>query len=78
MDLAQTGRFLVLFGLGAAALGLLLWGVSKLAPGLRLGRLPGDIVVEQGDFRLFVPVTTMVLASLLLTLLLWLLGVLRR
>jgi hypothetical protein len=78
MDLAQTGRFLVLFGLGAAALGLLLWGVSSLAPGLGLGRLPGDIVVEKDGFRLFVPITTMVLASLLLTLLLWLLGVLRR
>ena len=78
MDTAQAGRILVATGLGVAAIGALLWAVGRWAPGLRLGRLPGDIVVDQGGFKLFFPVTTMVLASLLLTLVLWLIGVFRR
>jgi hypothetical protein len=78
MEMAAVGRALVLVGLGTAALGGLLWAVSTWAPGLRLGRLPGDIVIDQGGVKLFVPITTMVLASLFLTAVVWLLGVLRR
>lgn len=39
---------------------------------LPIGRLPGDIVVEKDNFRLFFPITTMVVISLALTLILWL------
>lgn len=78
MDPAQAGRVLVAVGLGAVALGLLLWGLGSLAPGLRLGRLPGDLAFESGGTKVYVPLMTMFLASALLTLLLWLVGVLRR
>ena len=37
-----------------------------------LGRLPGDIVVDRGGFVLYVPITTAILVSLLLSLVLWL------
>jgi hypothetical protein len=33
-----------------------------------IGRLPGDIRVEKENFRFYFPITTMILASLLLTL----------
>jgi O-antigen/teichoic acid export membrane protein len=33
-----------------------------------IGRLPGDIRVERENFRFYVPITTMILLSLLLTL----------
>ncbi len=33
------------------------------------GRLPGDIRIEKGDTKIYIPLTTMVLLSLLLTLL---------
>lgn len=78
METANLGRILVLVGLGTALLGALLWGLSALAPGFRPGRLPGDIVIENEGTKVFIPVTTMVLASLLLTLIVWLVGVLRR
>jgi hypothetical protein len=39
---------------------------------LGLGRLPGDIVIEREDFRLYFPITTMILISLVLSLLFWL------
>lgn len=37
-----------------------------------LGRLPGDIVVDRGGFVVYVPITTAILISLLLSLVLWL------
>jgi len=39
-----------------------------------LGRLPGDIVIDRGGFLLYLPITTAVLISLLLSLVLWLVG----
>ena len=37
-----------------------------------LGRLPGDIVIDRGDFYFYLPITTSILVSLLLSLILWL------
>jgi len=37
-----------------------------------IGRLPGDIRVERAGFRLYIPITTMLLASGVLSLVLWL------
>jgi hypothetical protein len=36
-----------------------------------LGRLPGDIRIERENFKLYFPLTTMIILSLLLTLILW-------
>ena len=37
-----------------------------------LGRLPGDIVVDRGGLVVYVPITTAILISLLLSLVFWL------
>ena len=39
---------------------------------LPFGRLPGDIVIERPGFRFYLPITTMLLISVVLSLLLWL------
>ena len=39
-----------------------------------LGRLPGDIVLDQGGVVLYLPITTAVLISLMLSLVFWLVG----
>jgi hypothetical protein len=41
---------------------------------LGLGRLPGDIVVERDNFRLYIPITTSLLISVVLSLVFWLLN----
>jgi hypothetical protein len=46
--------------------GLLLW-VSPQIP--LLGKLPGDLRIERPGFRLYFPITTCVLLSLVLSLL---------
>ena len=39
---------------------------------LGLGRLPGDVVVERGNFRFYFPIVTSLLISAILTLVAWL------
>jgi len=56
-------RFLVITGLVLVAIGLL-WG---LAGKLGLGRLPGDIVIERDNFSLYIPVTSAILVSVVLS-----------
>jgi hypothetical protein len=55
------GKFLVGFGLLVAAGGLLVWW------GVPLGRLPGDIVVRRGSFSFYLPITTSIIVSVVLT-----------
>jgi Protein of unknown function (DUF2905) len=46
--------------------------VLRFAPWLLgwFGRLPGDINITRGDTRIFIPLTSMIIVSLLLTLIL--------
>lgn len=61
------GPLLVVVGLTVAAAGALVW------LGVPLGRLPGDLAIERDGFRLYVPITTSLLASGLFMLVSWLL-----
>jgi len=61
-------RTLIILGITIAVIGLLWPWLGKLP----LGRLPGDIIIDRPDFKLFVPITTMVVLSLVISLLLWL------
>ena len=63
------GRTLVILGLVLIAAGLL-W---PLLGRLGLGRLPGDIVIQRGNFTFYAPLRTGLLVSIVLTLLLCLL-----
>ena len=52
---------------------LLLIGIAwPLIMRLGLGRLPGDIVVERGNFRFYFPIVTSLILSGILTLAVWL------
>ena len=61
---------LIIFGIVLIAVGLLWPVLGKLG----LGRLPGDIVIERENFRLYVPIMTSLLVSVVLSLILWLLN----
>jgi DUF2905 family protein len=61
-------RFLIVLGLVILALGLL-W---PILPRLGLGRLPGDIVVQRGNFSFYFPLVTCIIVSILLSVVFWL------
>jgi len=69
------GRTLVWIGCGLLALGLLFILIGKI-PGL--GRLPGDILIKRENVTIFIPLGTMILVSVVLTLLLNLIARWRR
>ncbi len=66
-DGVSMGKLLIVVGLAIAALGL------AISAGLPLGRLPGDFVFRRGPVTFYLPLTTAVLLSVLLTVLLALL-----
>jgi Protein of unknown function (DUF2905) len=63
-------RWLIILGVVMVVVGLLWPWLGKLG----LGRLPGDIVIERESFRLYLPITTSVLISIVLSVILWLLN----
>ena len=63
--MSQIGRALVVFGILLVVAG----GAFMLAEKLGLGRLPGDVVLERRGFKLYAPIATSILVSLVLTLL---------
>lgn len=70
--MSNAGKFLVLAGLAIAAVGLVLMLLGRT--NLPLGRLPGDIVYRGKNTRVYFPLTTCILVSVVLTLVLFLIG----
>lgn len=61
-ELHPLARLLIFGGIGLIVLGLLVQVVTSLLPGI--GRLPGDIVIERDNFKLYIPLGTMILFSI--------------
>lgn len=67
---------MITIGLSIAAIGALIWGLSYTP--IRLGRLPGDLLIRKGGFSLYFPVATCLLLSALASLAMWAIRLLRR
>jgi uncharacterized membrane protein len=63
----MTGRILIAIGIFCIAAGI------TIERGIRipLGRLPGDIIVKKGNWTVYVPITTCLIVSMILTVLLF-------
>lgn len=61
------GRWLIVLGIALIVVG----AVLHFAPWIInwFGRLPGDIRIESGKSKIFIPITSMVIVSIVLTLL---------
>ena len=70
-ELPSLGRTLLVFGAIIAGFGLVLLLSPKLP---WLGRLPGDILIQRERFTFYLPLTTCLLISLVVTLVLRLIG----
>lgn len=56
-------NLLIIFGILLIILGVM-WKF-----GLKIGSLPGDIKIDRGNFTFYFPMTTSIIASIILTLL---------
>jgi len=68
--MAELGRFLLVMGVFLGALGLLLMVWPKVPGTSWIGRLPGDVYIDRPNLKVYVPLGTCLLASLVLTLVL--------
>jgi hypothetical protein len=62
---SQSGKYVILAGMIIVVLGIIIYFFSDKLHWI--GRLPGDIRVEKENFRFYFPITTMIIASILLT-----------
>lgn len=67
--LKTLGNVLIITGILTVILGLVLKFSGKF---MRIGKLPGDVVIQKGNFTFIFPVVTCLLISLILSLLLYL------
>jgi hypothetical protein len=57
----------VLIGIGVIFLAVgLFWAWLGKLP---IGRLPGDIIIDRPNFKIYIPITTMIIASIVISLL---------
>jgi len=68
---AQIGKLLIILGLGIALIGAVLAFGGRIP---LLGRLPGDIHIRKDGVDIYLPITTSVLISVVLSLVAWLLS----
>jgi hypothetical protein len=69
--MGNLGKLLVVFGALIVMAGLVLMLVGRVP---FLGRLPGDIHVQRGNWTFYFPLATSLLVSVVLSLLLYLFG----
>ena len=68
MDVSSLGRLIAIVGLMLLLLGGLFMLLGRI-PGLRqFGNLPGDIRIEGGSYSCFIPIVSMLILSILLSL----------
>jgi hypothetical protein len=67
--MSDLARLLIIAGSILIIIGLVLWLGPKIP---WLGKLPGDITYQRGNFTAYFPLGTCILISLILTLILYL------
>lgn len=66
-DWSAFGKMMIGIGLFLAFLGIILLGLGKL---FNIGRLPGDIYYQKGNFTFYFPIVTSIILSIILTVIL--------
>lgn len=62
-------KTLVVIGIIIAVIGLFWPWLVKLP----IGRLPGDIIIDRPGMKVYIPITTMILVSVILSVIMWIL-----
>jgi len=62
-------KILIIIGVVILVLGFLWPWLGKIP----LGRLPGDIIINRPNLKIYIPITSMILISVLISIIMWLL-----
>jgi hypothetical protein len=74
--LREIGKTLLVIGAVLVGFGVVLLSGARLP--FRIGRLPGDIVIQGRNGSFYFPIVTCIVVSVLFTLLMWILNLFRR
>ncbi len=66
-DFGQIGKLIIIAGVVLIAVGVLFLVLGRIPV---IGRLPGDLVIRRDNITIYIPLATMLLISLLLTIIL--------
>jgi hypothetical protein len=66
----EIGKFVFLVGIVLVVIGALAWRFPNLFQWV--GKLPGDVSMQKGNFSFYFPIVTCILVSILLTIVSWL------
>ncbi|UCC78951.1 MAG: DUF2905 domain-containing protein [Candidatus Zixiibacteriota bacterium] len=75
MNTGPLAKVLILTGAAIIILGVLLLFIDKIP---LLGKLPGDIMIRKKNFALYIPLGTMILLSVGLSLILYIISYFRK
>lgn len=75
--IATLGKIIVFVGAAMVVFGALVLLLSRVTGG-RGAPLPGDIVIRREHVAIYFPIITCIVISIILTVLLWIIAVLRR
>ncbi len=62
---SQIGKYVIVTGIIIVVIGVVIYFFSNKLNWI--GRLPGDIRIEKENFRFYFPITTMIIASILVS-----------
>jgi hypothetical protein len=72
---SELGKILLGFGVVMIVLGVILFVAGNLSGKVPwLGRLPGDFYIDRGTWKIYFPLTTSILISVVLSLLVFVFG----
>jgi Protein of unknown function (DUF2905) len=70
----QIGKWLILAGVSIALAGAMLMILGRVG----LFKLPGDLVFSGKNWRIYLPIASSIIISIVLTLILWLINYFRK
>jgi hypothetical protein len=70
----QVGKWLILMGIAIVLVG----GLVMILGRAGLFKLPGDLVLGSKNWRIFLPIASCIIISIVLTVILWLINYFRR
>jgi len=70
MNMQQVGKYIILLALILFVIGVVIYFFGNKLNGF--GNLPGDIQIKRENFRIYAPITSMLLLSAVISFIVWL------